>query len=120
MLSSAVVLNACLLFVKYLTFEKLGFFDECTFLFCEERFTGRAVLEAGLNNYVIFDLEYLHEHSKTINSEASARKQRFFIHEGRKKYHDRYSSFPFFNKFILTISYYFHEIELSLIHLVKK
>lgn len=109
-----------LLFTNYTTFEILGFFDECTFLFCEERFTGRAVQQAGLNNYIVFDLNYIHEHSKTINSEASARKQRQLIHEGRKLYYDRYARFPKLCKFILTLSYYFHEIELSLIRLVKR
>ncbi len=113
-------LPGALLFTKYCVFEKLGFFDECTFLFCEERFTGRAVQQAGLNNYVILDLNYIHEHSKTINSEASARKQRQLIHEGRKLYYERYARFPKLYKFILTLSYYFHEIELSLIRLVKR
>lgn len=112
-------LPGALLFTKYSVFEKLGFFDESTFLFCEERFMGRAVEQAGLNNYVIFDLEYIHEHSKTINSEASSRKQRQFIHEGRKKYYDRYSRFPLLSKSMLTMSYLFHEVELLLIRLIK-
>ena len=113
-------LPGALLFTKYSVFEKLGFFDESTFLFCEERFTGRAVEQAGLNNYVIFDLEYIHEHSKTVNSEASSRKQRQLIHEGRKKYYDRYSRFPLLSKSILTVSYLFHEVELLLIRLIKE
>ena len=113
-------LPGALLFTKYTVFEELGFFDESTFLFCEERFTGKAVQKAGLNNYVILDLEYIHEHSKTISSETSARKQRLLIHEGRKMYYDKYASYPSLYKFILTLSYYFHELELSLIRFVKR
>ena len=113
-------LPGALLFTKYTVFEDLVFFDECTFLFCEERFTGKTVQQAGLNNYVILDLEYIHEHSKTINSEASSRKQRQLIHEDRMLYYDRYAQFPKLCKFILTLSYHFHEIELSLIRLVRR
>lgn len=113
-------LPGALLFTKYTVFEKLGFFDEGTFLFCEERFTGKAVADAGLNNYIITDLTYLHEHSKTINTEASARKQRQLIHKGRKLYYDMYAPFPKLYKLILTGSYHFHEIELALIRIVKR
>lgn len=107
------------LFANYSVFEKLGFFDECTFLFCEERFTGKTVELAGLHNYLIMDLSYIHEHSKTISSEASQHRQRRMIHEGRLLYHKKYSRFPLFSTIILICSFYFHEFELRLLSLIK-
>lgn len=107
------------LFVKYDVFNNIGFFDESTFLFCEERFTGKIVADAGLNNYLILDLEYLHEHSKTISTEASEKKQRELIHEGRLRYHKRYSKWSMISKVLLTISFYFHEFEIYLLNLRK-
>lgn len=109
-----------LLFTEYATFEKLGFFDEDTFLFCEERFTGKTVAEAGLANYIVTDITYLHEHSKTINSEASAKRQRHFIHEGRILFYKRYSRIPIIAIFLLTLSFYFHEFEIYILSLIKK
>lgn len=107
------------LFTKYEVFESLGFFFEETFLFCEERFTGRRVKDAGLKNYIITDLFYLHEHSKTIKNEASEKKQRQMIQEGRKKYYRVYSRTPKINGFILDIFFYFHEFELFILKLIK-
>ena len=112
-------LPGALLFTDYSIFESIGFFDECTFLFCEERFTGKAVQESGLNNYLVLDLTYLHEHSKTINNEATSKKQRRLIHEGRLKYYGRYSNFPFLTKMLLRMSFYFHEFELFLISIIR-
>lgn len=108
-----------LLFTKYTTFKKLGFFDESTFLFCEERFTGRIVSDAGLNNYIITDLSYLHEHSKTIKNEVSEKRQRQWIHEGRLKYHTRYSKYPFIAKICLNMVYSIHEFQLKILFLLK-
>lgn len=107
------------LFVNYSVFENLGFFDECTFLFCEERFSGKTVELAGLHNYLIMDLYYIHEHSKTISSEASQQSQRRMIHEGRLLYHKRYSRFPLFSTLLLNCSFYFHEFELKILSLIK-
>lgn len=107
------------LFTDYSVFEKIGFFYEGSFLFCEERFTGKMVEEAGLNNYLILDLTYVHEHSKTIKNEASEKKQRKLIHDGRLLYYSRYSRYPILTKAILTISFYVHEFELGLLSLIK-
>jgi len=112
-------LPGALLFADYSIFERIGFFDECTFLFCEERFTGKMVQRMGLNNYVILDLSYVHEHSKTINNEASLKRQRQLIHEGRLKYYERYSRCPAFTKFILNFSFHFHEFELYVISALR-
>ena len=112
-------LPGAMLFTDYSVFERIGFFDESTFLFCEERFMGKAVQEAGLNNYVILDLEYLHEHSKTIKNEASSKKQRQMINEGRLKYYERYFWFPSLAKLLLNLSFQFHELELLILSIVR-
>lgn len=113
-------LPGALLFADYTVFERLGFFDECTFLFCEERFTGKAVQNMALNNYIILDRTYIHEHSKTINSEASSKKQRQLIHEGRLLYYERYSKMPRLSKTLLKLSYHFHGLELKIISTLRK
>lgn len=98
------------LFSKYRTLENIGFFDESTFLFCEERFLAKKILDVGLKNYIILDVSYLHEHSKTINSEASSRKQREMMHAGRLLYTQKYRSLPCLKVFILKSLFFYNNM----------
>ena len=97
-------------FTSYSRFEELGFFDEETFLFCEERFIAKKAQLAGLNNYIILDETYLHAHSATIKNEASAKKQRKMILEGRCIYHQKYSKLPRFSVWILKAAFALKEV----------
>lgn len=114
------IVQGAFLFIKYETFEKMGFFDESTFLFCEERFTGQAAKNLGLNNYLILDLKYVHEHSKTIGQETTSRFQRKLIFKGKKLFTKRYRSFPVFKNFILSVFFYTYEWQLWLLQKMKK
>ena len=89
-IQEVAIIPGAFLFIKYDVFEQIGFFDERTFLFCEERFLARKVKDSGFSNYLVLDLSYLHEHSKTISSEASEKKQRELIQEGRIEYAKKY------------------------------
>lgn len=89
-IQEVAIIPGAFLFIKYDVFEQIGFFDERTFLFCEERFLARKVKEYGFSNYLVLDLSYLHEHSKTISSEASEKKQRELIQDGRIEYAKKY------------------------------
>lgn len=89
-IQEVAIIPGAFLFIKYDVFEQIGFFDERTFLFCEERFLARKVKDSGFSNYLVLDLSYLHEHSKTISSEASEKKQRELIQDGRIEYAKKY------------------------------
>lgn len=97
-------------FTSYSRFEKLGFFDESTFLFCEERFIAKKAQQAGLKNYIILNETYLHAHSLTIRNEASEKKQRRMIFEGRCLYYKKYSRSPLFCVLVLWIIYVLKEL----------
>ncbi len=71
------------IFAEYAKFDELGFFDESTFLFCEERIIAKRAELAGFKSYIVTGDTYIHNHSTTINSEASKKKQRRLILEGR-------------------------------------
>ena len=114
------IIQGAFLFVNYKTFEQMGFFDECTFLFCEERFTGKAAKDLGLNNYLILNLQYVHEHSKTIGRETSSKFQRELIHKGKIMYTYKHRSCPWLKSLVLDICYYTYEWKLSLLRIIKK
>jgi len=80
---SVFIIPGAFLFAEYKKLASLGFFYEGTFLYCEESFLGARVKNAGLNNYIILEESYIHEHGKTINSVKSRRQQQRMIFEGR-------------------------------------
>lgn len=118
--NEAGIIPGAFLFTKYCVFEALGFFDESTFLFCEERFTAKRVELAGLKNYIILTETYLHDHSTTIKKEASARKQRQMILEGRILYHNNYSKYPFFASQLLKVCFHLNELYISFCRIAHK
>jgi GT2 family glycosyltransferase len=57
------------MFVKLNVFMTMGYFYPNTFLYVEERFVTVAAKKLGLNNYVLLDLVFIHDHnSPTITS----------------------------------------------------
>jgi len=108
------IIPGAFIFTKYKVFESLGFFDESTFLFCEERFTAKKVELAGLKSYIILSETYLHEHSTTIRNEASEKRQRQMILDGRLLYHKKYSKHPAFACSLLRCFYFFNECYLKI------
>lgn len=105
-LQKVEIVPGAFLFVDYSLFEKLGFFYEGTFLFCEERFTAKRVKEFNLYNYVLLNEKYLHMHSTTINSEASQRRQQKMLFEGKVLYTICYREYPLIKVGLLNIFYY--------------
>ncbi len=59
------------MFASFKTFKEMGFFYPNTFLFVEERFLAVKAKQLNLNNYILLDETYVHEHSKTINANHS-------------------------------------------------
>ncbi len=114
------IIPGAFIFTDYKTFETLGFFDESTFLFCEERFIAKKAQLAGLKNYIILGETYLHNHSTTIKNEASEERQRKLILRGRLLYHRKYSSHPILSVGALRFVFFLNEAYLRIIKVVQK
>lgn len=107
------------LFVDYSVFKKLGFFCEDTFLFCEERFLGKAAKEHGYKNYIINSLSYLHMHSATIGTTTTRKFQRLCYQRGVLAYTKRYRKLAFFKCALLQLAFYAKEIKISIKETIK-
>ena len=107
------IVPGALLFIKFDKFERMGFFDETTFLFCEERFTSHLVKEHGLKNYIVLNQTYLHEHSKTINTEASKLNQLKWLHDGKIAFTKRFRKNATLKIMILNILYQLKRLEIK-------
>ena len=99
------IIQGAFLFIRYSKFEEVGFFDESTFLFGEERILAKKIKEAGLSNYIILDEYYIHAHSITISQFASDRKKAEYRYKGKKAYIKKYEKFPLVKCSLLTIAY---------------
>lgn len=62
------IIPGSFMFTSFDIFKKMGFFYPNTFLFGEERFIAIKVSQMRLNNYILLDENYIHAHSKTINT----------------------------------------------------
>ena len=99
----------CFIFIDYNLFESIGFFDESTFLFCEERLLFKQMQKKNRQNYFILDCFYVHEHSKTINNEVSLLKQKRYI-----IFTQKYRRFPQLKVFLLKFAFIIYSIKTRL------
>ncbi len=107
------------LFVDYNVFERIGFFDERTFLFGEENFSAYKVKKNGFSNYIVIDDFYVHEHSKTISSEKSALQQYKMIFEGKLLFLKSCERFPRIKVLLLKMKFFTYCLELKICHFIK-
>lgn len=103
-LQEVEIVPGAFLFINYSLFKELGFFYEGTFLFCEERFVAKKVKDNQLHSYILLNEKYIHAHSVTINNEASRRKQRKLLLDGKILYTKCYRKFPAFKAVLLQIA----------------
>lgn len=105
-LQEVCIVPGAFLFINYFLFEEMGFFYEGTFLFCEERFLARRVKDNQLHNYILLNEHYIHAHSVTINSEASMKRQRKLLFDGKVLYTKCYRKFPLLKVGLLYFAFY--------------
>ena len=118
-LQEVKIVPGAFLFVNYKLFESMDFFEERTFLFCEERFTAKKVEEAGLHSYLQLDEKYIHAHSVTINSEASVLRQRKMLFDGKILYTRLKRRNSFLSTQILFAAYYLGNLLIRLKSFVR-
>jgi GT2 family glycosyltransferase len=75
-----------LMFSSFKVFREIGFFYPNTFLYVEERFVAYALKKRGYNNYVLREEEYIHNHSKTIDSFHNVLGKYKMVHKGILEY----------------------------------
>lgn len=107
--------------VKRKAFERVGGFDEGTFLYCEENILGHRMKQAGYRTAVLADETYEHLHSQSIKKEYRSK---------RKAFHNFYDSFYYYlneyvkanglQKLIFRAIYGFGYLERALYDILKR
>lgn len=111
------IVPGAFIFMKYDIAHKIGFFDERTFLYAEERFLSKRLLDRGYNCYIDITLSYVHEHSKTISANTTLKQRENILLDSRLSYIKQYGRYP---KIESAIIYFVGKIYIFLKFLVKR
>lgn len=114
------IIPGCFVFINYKLFESIGFYDEDTFLFCEERFLFKKLDNRGYKNYLILNDGYIHDHSHTIKKEVDIIRQKKLYNDGQVIYTRKYRTHPGIKSFLLRCACKLSELELFLIFFIKR
>lgn len=98
------------LFIKFNVFKSIGYFDESTFLFCEERFLAYKIRKLGLKNYLLLNASYVHCHSTTINQVANKIRQTQMLYDSRVVYTKSCRKFAIPKIFVLYVAHNINKI----------
>ena len=100
-------------------FKSINYFDEGTFLYDEETIIGEKVKALRLKNYLIPDLTYAHNASKTIDQFNSQIQKYKFLLESKIYYWTEYKKASFIFIITLKFLYKLRECELQFLKLMK-
>lgn len=100
-------------------FKEVGYFDEGTFLFCEERILARKLHDKKYKIGLITTLSYNHMHSVTINKTFKAMQTQKMIFNSRLYYHEKYNRISKFQFTILKIAMKFSLFEGFILRLFR-
>ena len=114
------IIPGCFIFIDYKLFESIGFFDESTFLFCEERFLAKKLYDIGKKNYILLDCSYIHDHSKTIKQEVSNLNQKRLIRDGHIAYTRKHRSLPLIKTILIRIAWQYYKTNFYAKFFIKK
>lgn len=118
--NEAPIIPGCFIFIDYKLFESIGFFDESTFLFCEERFLAKKLYDIGKKNYILLDCSYIHDHSKTIKQEVSNLNQKRLIRDGHIAYTRKHRSMPLVKTALIRIAWQYYKVNFYAKLVIKK
>lgn len=114
------IIPGCFIFINYNLFKNVGFYDEDTFLFCEERFLYKKMQQNNKVNYIMMDCVYIHDHSLTINSEVAKLRQKKMYNDGQIVFCKKYRSFPRTKAVLLKAAYCIYSIEVKAMSFLKE
>lgn len=85
------VLPGSLLIMKISLMKNIDYFDENTFLYCEEKILAQKLRRFGYNKILVNTCSYIHEHGTIIKKEYKSKmKQYRILYDSKKYYLEKY------------------------------
>jgi len=108
------------LFVRLERFKSIGYFYPETFLYTEERFIAHRSKQAGFNNYLVLDQEYLHGHGQSIHASVDRVTRYQYQYDGWIKFTRECRKFPTLKLILLKPLIRLSLLEIGLVGLFSK
>lgn len=115
------VLPGSFFIIKSKIFEEIDFFDENTFLYCEERILGKKLKNYGFKQAILLSEYYYHNHIHKPKSLKFELKHLEFLFEARKHFNKNYNEkYGRIVSILLTIILPLKKMEHIIIKILKK
>ena len=114
--SKVDIVSGCFFIIRKDVFEKIGYFDENTFLYYEENILAKKIRNIGMDIIVRNDVEIIHNHSVSINKSYNKIKKFKILTKSQRYYHRKYNNAGIFKMFVLDTSYI---VTLAISYLLK-
>ncbi|GER74420.1 glycosyltransferase [Weizmannia acidilactici] len=112
----------CFFIIRASAFQDINYFDEGTFLYCEERILAKKLANKNYKTGVLLSESFIHNHPKSNDFAKNLKLQNLLLKSRRyynQNYNDSYKT-NIFVKLILEFSFYGGQIENYLVYFCKK
>lgn len=96
-------LSGCALMVNVNKIEKLGFFDEYPFLYCEEAIFAKQASRAGMTLRYVAEVQAIHRHIASAKGDPRPRFRHWL--RSRRYFINKYSGYPWYGRIVANISW---------------
>lgn len=105
------VVPGCLFLINLDIAEKVGNFDEKTFLYYEENILAKKIKNAGYKSGIVLNAKYIHNHQKSSSKNANQKFIKNNLYNSKKYYDNTYLKINRFQKMMLNILNKINKIE---------
>lgn len=105
-LTKVDVVSGCFFMIRKESFEKIGYFDENTFLYYEENIIGKKLKDNNMNTYVDKRVNLIHNLSISVNKSFNSIKKYKILKQSQKYYQKEYNKLNIFGMILLRFVYY--------------
>lgn len=119
-LTNVDVVKGCFFVIKKDVFEKIGYFDDNTFLYYEEIIMAHKLKELGYNTYVDNRVEISHDLSKSVDKSVKKLNKFKYLKSSQYYYEKEINKIHPFKLIIIRVFYYIYLFLLKIVILFKK
>lgn len=114
------VVPGSFLAIKADILRDIGYYDENTFLYCEERILGKKLKDKGYKSGIITGISYKHMHSISIKKTFKKVDTIKIFYKSKLYYNKKYNKIGKFKEFILKISSKISLLEYKILEKISK
>lgn len=119
-LTKVDVVSGCFFMARKNDFEKIGYFDEGTFLYYEENIVAKKLKDSEKNTYIDNTVSVVHNLSVSVNKSINSVKKYKILKDSQKYFQKKYYHINIFKMLLLRITYYISLIIAYIIYFIKK